>query len=65
MTTIAQKLFAIQVSPTLAKILYVLQWVLLIGWIPFTLYGLFFTPIAPLHDAVHPTRHSMTMVPCH
>jgi hypothetical protein len=65
MISVVQKLKAFHVSKTLAKILFVLQWVLLVTWIPFTLYGLFFSPMMPLHDAVHPVRHSVTIVPCH
>lgn len=65
MSAVVHKLVALRVSPAAAKVLYILQWILLIGWIPFTLYGLFFSPIAPLHDAVHPARHGVTMVPCH
>lgn len=65
MSTLVQKLVVLQVSPTVAKFLFILQWVILIGWIPFTLYGLFFSPITPLHDQVHPVRHSVSIVPCH
>lgn len=65
MAVAIQKLVALQVNPSLAKILFVLQWVLLVGWIPFTLYGLFFSPIEMLHNAVHPARHSLTLIPCH
>ncbi|WP_018132717.1 CbtB domain-containing protein [Effusibacillus pohliae] len=65
MSTLVQKYVALQTSPAVAKSLYVLQWILLIAWIPVTLYGLFFSPIAALHDAVHPARHGVTIVPCH
>lgn len=65
MTVAIQKLIALQVNPTLAKFLFVLQWVVLVGWIPFTLYGLFFSPIEFLHNSVHPVRHSLTGIPCH
>jgi cobalt transporter subunit CbtB len=65
MSVAIQKLVSLQLSPTLAKILFVLQWVILLAWIPITLYGLFFSPIMALHNAVHPARHSVTIVPCH
>lgn len=65
MITAIQRMSALQLSPTMIKILFVLQWVILLSWIPFTLYGLFFSPMSALHDAVHPARHSVTVVPCH
>ncbi|MDQ0875728.1 hypothetical protein QFZ77_004387 [Paenibacillus sp. V4I3] len=60
-----QRLTSISIGQNVAKIMFVLQWILLLSWIPLTLYGLFFTPIMSLHDAVHPARHSVTIVPCH
>jgi hypothetical protein len=65
MSIAIQRLTSISLGQNVSKIMFVLQWILLLSWIPLTLYGLFFTPIMSLHDAVHPARHSVTIVPCH
>lgn len=38
---------------------------LLIFGVPLALYLALFAPISPLHDALHPLRHSLTLVSCH
>lgn len=65
MTYALSKLVAFQLNPSLTKVLFVVQWAILLVWIPITLYGLFFAPIGVLHNAVHPARHGVTVIPCH
>lgn len=33
--------------------------------VPLALYLALFAPIHPVHDALHPLRHSLTLVGCH